>query len=116
HVPGIDFVQATLTIVGRKKGTAVEAVDEDLTAFDVVVFQQKVAGHSNAEKKKTESAGDFHVDEGKGDGEAQAAIKDVIEKRVAGIVVVVTISAQAGFLEQHAVEGGNGQGRAVDGQ
>ena len=65
---------------------------------------EKVPRQTDADKGKAETAAGFHEHNGKRDGDAGAAVEDVVQEAVARIVVALPVAAKAERLKKVAAQ------------
>ena len=57
-----------------------ESINEDFAAHKIVMFQQEMSGHAHPSQRKANPLGHVHVHHGESDGNAQFAIKHLVEE------------------------------------
>ena len=67
-----------------------------------------MTGKGHAHERQAETASDFHVDDGQGDGNAALAVQHLVQVAVARVVVIFHVAGEALLHEQELVEGYQG--------
>ena len=98
--------------------SVVERVDEHRRVD--LVAQQEVSGHPHAGERDAVTAGDLHRDDRQRDGDAGSPAHDLVEERVARVVVRVAVAGEPHVAEEQPDDPGQGRvahlaGDAVDG-
>ena len=62
-----------------------------------------MAGHADANQRKANSPGHFHIKDRKSNRNAEAAIKHIVEERIARIVIVFAVAAEFRLFEHDVV-------------
>ncbi len=85
-------------------GAAVERVDHD-RPVGILDAHQEMARKTNAAGADSGAPRDLDVDHRERDGDADAPREDVVEKRVLGFVIVLSVSAKAAREPEVVAEG-----------
>ena len=91
-----------------------EGVDERVRV--VGGAQQEVARHPDAVEAQSQPAADLHGQHRERDRDAPPAVEDVVEERVAGVVVALRLAGEAHVDEQVLPPAGQRRLRAAGGQ
>jgi len=75
------------------------------------MLQEEVPRHADSGEMKANPPAHLHINKRQGDRNSEAAIEHVVQKRIAGIVIVFPIPPKVRFLENDAVQSSQGPHR-----
>ena len=105
HPAAVRLLQERTALLFGQDLAAVERVDEDVGhRLPAGVTHQEVSREGNPGEAAADPAADFQVDRGQRDRDPDPAVEDVVQERVAGVVVLLPVAAEPHLLEQQAVQ------------
>src|SRR5437588_8662258 len=104
HLAGINLIEAALAFLPADNIAPVKTINQHFLPIFTVMLEQKMSWKAHTCQQKTDAARHFHVYDRERDGNSQTAVKHVIQERIAGIIIIVAITAKIQALKQDPVE------------